>query len=868
MKNIHLVVALTSFSVLTACGGGGSTVSSTSSGNNTADTPTDRPLFARALITESPSYSPSGEITDRTPTFSWKAIAGATDYFFGHENTADAQGWHDYKTTPSEAGCPNVGDICEFTPTDYTFERGVEKAWWVRAKINGHWQDWSRPNVFTVVDDINNNVGVPVPGTPVGTINNQNPQFSWVGVSGANAYKIGYEETNTWEGWNELIVTSQDAQCQASQDCVFTIPQTQFPYGSEISWWVKARVNTTWSEWSEGRDFTVSQNTTITDKPTPLSPLGTINTLTPEFSWTAVNGATDYKLGYKNTSAQGTWKEQDFSAEESHCATANTCRLRLADPFFSGEQVNWWVKAKVNGEWQYWSETGNFTIGQNQSERPFVFKVDIQPGNSTNPENYLKKQFSLITNGSGYDYNVDCDSDGILEGTHLTGDFVCAYDDYGKYTVIITGKYPEIHGLGPYNKYGFPNTMQGKSGLRSIEILQWGSNKWRSLDKAFITLHPSNFHTVISSATDSPDLSQLKSMKDFIIGIDDRALKLDSWNTSHISDMSLAFSNSSTATISNWDVSNVVNMSEMFKGALVTADLSNWDVSNVTDMSLMFNRASLTADLSNWDVSNVTDMHAMFDAAEYFNGNIGHWNVSKVKDMNMMFRDAKRFNQDIGSWDVSNVTSMIGMFSSRTIISGNSPFTGSFNQDIGNWNVSNVTNMSGMFFKNIAFNQDIGNWDVSNVTKMIDMFAGAQKFNQDISNWNVSNVTSMENMFGTNRHGMYLVASNFNQDIGNWDVSNATNMRYMFAGNKAFNQDISSWDVSNVKNLQLFDKDENDLSFSTQNYDKLLLAWSQLNLQHNVTLSVGKVKYTQAAASARQKLIDDFGWTIHDGGQL
>ena len=42
-------------------------------------------------------------------------------------------------------------------------------------------------------------------------------------------------------------------------------------------------------------------------------------------------------------------------------------------------------------------------------------------------------------------------------------------------------------------------------------------------------------------------------------------------------------------------------------------DISNWDVSNVENMSNMFYECeSFNQDISNWDVSNVTDMRYMF----------------------------------------------------------------------------------------------------------------------------------------------------------------------------------------------------------------------------------------------------------------
>jgi surface protein len=52
----------------------------------------------------------------------------------------------------------------------------------------------------------------------------------------------------------------------------------------------------------------------------------------------------------------------------------------------------------------------------------------------------------------------------------------------------------------------------------------------------------------------------------------------------------------------------------MFRGSdNFNQDISNWNVSNVTDMNQMFSFAfSFNQDISNWDVSNVTDMGVCF----------------------------------------------------------------------------------------------------------------------------------------------------------------------------------------------------------------------------------------------------------------
>ena len=94
-------------------------------------------------------------------------------------------------------------------------------------------------------------------------------------------------------------------------------------------------------------------------------------------------------------------------------------------------------------------------------------------------------------------------------------------------------------------------------------------------------------------------------------------------------------------------------------------DISDWDVSNVTDMSYMFfacEELESVGDLSNWDVSKVTDMYCMFLNCKFFNQDLSGWDVSNVTNMAFMFYDCESFNQDISNWNVSNVTYAINMF--------------------------------------------------------------------------------------------------------------------------------------------------------------------------------------------------------------
>ena len=108
--------------------------------------------------------------------------------------------------------------------------------------------------------------------------------------------------------------------------------------------------------------------------------------------------------------------------------------------------------------------------------------------------------------------------------------------------------------------------------------------------------------------------------------------------------------------ISSWDVSNVVNMNQMFEKTSFDGDISGWDVSGVTYMLEMFRDSEFNQDISGWDVSSVMDMSLMFVGSQ-FNGDISGWDVSSVTDMSFMFTDSP-FNGDISGWDVSSVTKM------------------------------------------------------------------------------------------------------------------------------------------------------------------------------------------------------------------
>lgn len=57
------------------------------------------------------------------------------------------------------------------------------------------------------------------------------------------------------------------------------------------------------------------------------------------------------------------------------------------------------------------------------------------------------------------------------------------------------------------------------------------------------------------------------------------------------------------------------------------------DISQITDLSYIFRTSSFNGDLSKWDLSSCKDMNRMFSFSGFRNNSIKDWNVSNVDNM-------------------------------------------------------------------------------------------------------------------------------------------------------------------------------------------------------------------------------------------
>jgi len=386
-----------------------------------------------------------------------------------------------------------------------------------------------------------------------------------------------------------------------------------------------------------------------------------------------------------------------------------------------------------------------------QSTDDFVITIKTDNTGSSNDN-----QFIIPTTGSGYNYNVDCNNDGINEATGVTGNYTCTYATSGTYTIRIKRNDGGATGTA---WDGFPRIYFHNSGDKDkiLSVNQWGKAKWTSMAFAFYGCSKLNSASVVGGtgepywATDAPNLSNVTSLNQMFHEASTFNQPVNNWDTHTITNMRAVFrnDNSFNQPLNNWNTANVTTMYEMFYGAKA------------------FNQP-----IGNWNTGQVIIMRAMFYSAIAFNQPISNWNTSQVITMVGMFWGAKAFNQPLNNWNTSSVKKMWAMFAAAT----------KFNQPIGNWNTTNLTDIGWMFWNAPAFNQDISNWNTGNITRMTEAFAGDSAFNQNLGSWNVTSLEDAADMF----YDVTLSTNNYDALLIGWDAQNLKPNVHFSGGNSKY----------------------------------------------------------------------------------
>ena len=300
--------------------------------------------------------------------------------------------------------------------------------------------------------------------------------------------------------------------------------------------------------------------------------------------------------------------------------------------------------------------------------------------------------------------------------------------------------------------------------------------------------------------------------------------------------------------LSNFDTSQVTNMSSMFRGMsnLTTLNLSNFDTSQVTNMDSMLASVSnlTTIDLSSFDTSKVTRMRAMFYGMRNLTTlNLSSFDTSKVTDMSLMFYNMSSLTTlNLSNFDTSQVINMYSMFDSVSNLT---------TLDLSNFDTSKVTNMSSMFnnMTNLT-SLNVSSFNTENVENMSGMFSQVQKLEHlNLSHFRTDKVTNMGSMF-------YQMIKLKTIDLSHFNTANVTDMSSMFSMDDNLTElDLRSFTTPKVENFgYMF------ASFATDNRLTRIYTSGDWDISRAVSAGVVAPKNVLVFAN-RVNLVGNNGWS-------
>jgi len=182
--------------------------------------------------------SPAGTITDRTPTYKWTEVSGATNYQYQLR-----KGTKTVYTKTVGAGTCN-GTTCSSTPAT-TLGYAAYK-WRVRAKVNGVWTAYSAFKSFTIKNPL-----IPTIRIPKGTITDRTPTYRWTKVNRATQYQFQLRKGT------KLVYTKTVGTGACNTKTCSNTPKTTLAYAG-YKWRVRAKVGGVWKPYSKYKTFKVT----------------------------------------------------------------------------------------------------------------------------------------------------------------------------------------------------------------------------------------------------------------------------------------------------------------------------------------------------------------------------------------------------------------------------------------------------------------------------------------------------------------------------------------------------------------------------------------------------------------------------------
>jgi hypothetical protein len=296
--------------------------------------------------------SPSGTITDTTPTYTWNAVSNATwyDLWVNGPSGNVIKQWY----TAAQAGCAGGTGTCTVTPPT-TLSNGSH-TWWIQTWNSAGYGPWSGGLSFMV--------SAPPPAAtlvaPSGTSCDPTPTYIWNAVSTATWYYLWVNgpSGNVVKQW----YTAAQAHCASGTGTCGVAPATTLASGSH-TWWVQTYNAAGYGPWSAGKSFTVTPGT-VPGAVTLISPTGTTTNPPPYYWWYEDSCATWYYLWVNGPS--GNVIKQWYTSAQAKC-NGTWCWVTNATTLPAGTNT-WWVQTWNSAGYGPWSSGKTFTVGASGSQ--------------------------------------------------------------------------------------------------------------------------------------------------------------------------------------------------------------------------------------------------------------------------------------------------------------------------------------------------------------------------------------------------------------------------------------------------------------------------------------------------------------------
>jgi hypothetical protein len=191
--------------------------------------------------------SPSGSTKEKTPTYAWNAVEGATMYQLYVEGPSGTliEQWYDADTI-------TTGDTCSVTP-DVQLQEG-NYFWEIQTRNDVGYGNWSTALQFSVAATLPSVPGTTTLLSPSSRTKDKTPTYTWNAVEGATMYQLYVEGPSgtVIDQWYDADTITSGDTCSVTPD----VTLTKGKYSCEV----RASNDNGYGDWSKTLLFKIIGN--------------------------------------------------------------------------------------------------------------------------------------------------------------------------------------------------------------------------------------------------------------------------------------------------------------------------------------------------------------------------------------------------------------------------------------------------------------------------------------------------------------------------------------------------------------------------------------------------------------------------------